>query len=68
MFQALLVHLQEALHKQQFVYCMRVMSVGCYQDWSGTGMNQTKHTGGITHVVCVAPPEDEQVVLKTRKR
>jgi hypothetical protein len=30
MFRALLAHLQEALHKQQLVYCMRVMSVGCY--------------------------------------
>jgi hypothetical protein len=35
-FRALLVHLQETLHKQQFVYCVRVMSVGCYQDWSST--------------------------------
>jgi hypothetical protein len=29
MFQALLTHLQEALHKRQLVYCVRVMSVGC---------------------------------------
>jgi hypothetical protein len=29
MFRALLAHLQEALHKQYLVYCMRVMSVGC---------------------------------------
>jgi hypothetical protein len=36
MFRALLAHLQEALHKQQLVFCLRVMSVGCYQDWSGT--------------------------------
>jgi hypothetical protein len=36
MFQALLAHLQEALHKQQLVYCVRVMSVGCYHGWNGT--------------------------------
>jgi hypothetical protein len=29
MFQALLAHPQEALHKQRLVYCVRVMSVGC---------------------------------------
>jgi pyruvate-formate lyase len=29
MFRALLAHLQEALHKQHLVYCVRVMSVGC---------------------------------------
>jgi hypothetical protein len=28
MFQALLAHPQEALHKRQLVYCVRVMSVG----------------------------------------
>jgi hypothetical protein len=37
MFRALLAHLQEALHKRHFVYCMRVMSVGYQQEWSGTG-------------------------------
>jgi hypothetical protein len=35
MFRALRAHLQEALHKQQLGYCVRVMSVDCYQDWSG---------------------------------
>jgi hypothetical protein len=30
MFRAPLAHLQEALHKQ-LVYCVRFMSVGCYQ-------------------------------------
>jgi hypothetical protein len=29
MFQALLAHLQEMLHKQHLVYCMCVMSIGC---------------------------------------
>jgi hypothetical protein len=36
MFWALVVQLQEAPHKQRLVYCVRVMSVGCYQGWSGT--------------------------------
>jgi hypothetical protein len=35
MFRALLAHLQEALHKQQLVFCVRDMSVGCYQGWNG---------------------------------
>jgi hypothetical protein len=37
MFRALFSHLQEALHKQKLVNCVRDMSVACYQDWSGTG-------------------------------
>jgi hypothetical protein len=56
MFRALLAHLQEALHKRHLVYFVRVMSVGCYQDWSGTG---------VCDSVCSAPPEDEQVMLET---
>jgi hypothetical protein len=36
MFRALLAHPQEALHKRHLVYCVRVMSVACHQDWSGT--------------------------------
>jgi hypothetical protein len=36
MFRALLAHPQ--LHKRHLVYCMRVMSVGCYQGCSGTGV------------------------------
>jgi hypothetical protein len=36
MFRALLDHLQEALRKRHLVYSVRVMSVGCYQDLSGT--------------------------------
>jgi hypothetical protein len=30
MFRALLAHPQEALNKRHLVYCVRVMSVGCY--------------------------------------
>jgi hypothetical protein len=29
MFRALLAHPQDSLHKRHFVYCVRVMSVGC---------------------------------------
>jgi hypothetical protein len=36
MFRALLAHPQEVLQKRHFVYCVRVMSVGCYQGRSGT--------------------------------
>jgi hypothetical protein len=38
MFRALLAHPHESLHKRHLVYCVRVLSVGCYQDWSGTGV------------------------------
>jgi hypothetical protein len=41
MFRALLAHPQEAVNKRYFVYCVRSMSVGCYQDWSGTGFGDT---------------------------
>jgi hypothetical protein len=37
MLLALLAYPQEEPHKQQLVYFVRVMSVGCYQDWIGTG-------------------------------
>jgi hypothetical protein len=52
MFHALLAHLQEALHKQQLVYRVRIMLAGCY-------------TRNIPIVVYAALPEDEQVVLET---
>jgi hypothetical protein len=35
-FRALLAHPQEMLNKRHLVYCVRVMSIGCYQDWSGS--------------------------------
>jgi hypothetical protein len=79
MFRALLAHLQEALHIKQLVYCVRVMCVGCYQDWSGTGVSnslyifralfahlqEALHNSSWYIAVRVAPPEDEQVVLET---
>jgi hypothetical protein len=33
MFRALHAHPQEVLHERQLVYCVHVISVGCYQDW-----------------------------------
>jgi hypothetical protein len=36
MFRTLLSHPQEVLNKQHLVYCVHVMSVGCYQGYSGT--------------------------------
>jgi hypothetical protein len=38
MFRALLVHPQEALHKQHLIYSVRVMSVGCNLDWRSTAI------------------------------
>jgi hypothetical protein len=57
MFRALLAHLQEVLHKQKLVYCVRFMSDSCYQGWSGTS--------SIPVVLYAVPPEDEQVELET---
>jgi hypothetical protein len=66
MFRALLVHPQESLHKQHLVYCVRVMSVGCYQDWSGPQSHSNPRSSQLTYqarnipsAVCVAPPEYE---------
>jgi hypothetical protein len=60
MFRALLAHPQEALHKRQLVYCMRVMSTqtavgilhACYvswlhQDFSGTGAAYIHNTHAV---------------------
>jgi hypothetical protein len=54
MFRALLAHLQEALHKRHFVYCMHIMPVGC-----GTV------AVSLPTAICAVPPEDEQVMLET---
>jgi hypothetical protein len=56
-FRALLAHPQEVLHKRHLVDCVRVMSVGCTR----IGVEHTQSA------VCVAPPEDEQVMLETRR-
>jgi hypothetical protein len=59
MFRALLAHHQEALHKRHLVYGGRVRSVGS-PSW---GSQRTLHA--IPTPACVAPPEDEQVMLET---
>jgi hypothetical protein len=58
MFRTLLSHLQEALHKRHLVYCMRVMSVGCYQGWNGTEFHSNpgsrrRFTNGTWYTACV---------------
>jgi hypothetical protein len=64
MFRALLAHLQEALYRRHLLYFVRVMSFGCTRigvhPIDVTRTNITRAAGG-------APPEDEQVVLKTRR-
>jgi hypothetical protein len=59
MFRALFAHPQEALDKRHLVYCVRIISVDC-----GTVAVQLKPCN-ILNVVCLAPPEDEQVMLET---
>jgi hypothetical protein len=44
MFRALFTHPQEVLYKRHLVYCVRVMSVGYYQGWSGTAVGDTSST------------------------
>jgi hypothetical protein len=61
MFRALLAQPQEALHRRYLVYCVRVMSVSCYQDWSGANARK------ILSAACVASPEDEQVMIETSR-
>jgi hypothetical protein len=68
MFQALLAHPQEALHKRQVVYCVRIMFVGCatvafsLHSWHS---QLTLYARNIPSDVCSAPPEDEQIMLET---
>jgi hypothetical protein len=49
MFRALPAHPQEAFHKRNLVYCVRISSVA----------------RNILNAVCEAPPEDEHVMLET---
>jgi hypothetical protein len=50
MFQALLAHSQEALHKQHLVYCGHVMSVGCTR----IGVEPAQMALGVLHVCYVS--------------
>jgi hypothetical protein len=65
MFRALLAHPQEALHQRHLVYCVRIMSVGCATIVSGGPAQPTLYARNIPNAVCVAPPEDEKVMLET---
>jgi hypothetical protein len=58
MFQELFADPQEAL----LVYCMRAMSVGYI---STPILVQPTDSRNIPNAACVAPPEDEQVMLET---
>jgi hypothetical protein len=63
MFRALLAHPQEALYKRNLVYCVRTMSVALQlQSWH---RQMTLYARNIPSVICLAPPEDEQVMLGT---
>jgi hypothetical protein len=62
MFRALLAHSQVSLYKLHFVYCVRVMSVES-QSWCSS---LTQHVRNIPSAVCLAPHEDEQVILEIR--
>jgi hypothetical protein len=53
MFRALLLHLQDSLHKRNLVYCVCIISVGC--DTIAEKPN----------AIYAASPEDEQVMLET---
>jgi hypothetical protein len=67
-FRALLAHPQGVLHKRHLLCCVRVMSIGC-----GTVVVKlqpchsqlTLYARSIPNAVCIAPPEDEQVMLET---
>jgi hypothetical protein len=67
MFRALRVYPQDVLHKRHLVYCVS-MSVGC----ATSGVNLLTWHSQLTlfariipNSVCVAPPENEQVMLET---
>jgi hypothetical protein len=64
MFRALLAHPQEALYKRHLVYCIRVMSVGCYRDWSGTGVRHQFHSNHDVNLSCHS---DHVMVIKPVK-
>jgi hypothetical protein len=61
MFRALLAHPQEAVHKRHGILC------DCYVSWLHQSWcsQLTKHAHNIPSAVCVAPPEDEHVMLET---
>jgi hypothetical protein len=73
MFRALLSHPQEALHKRHFLHYVRIMSAGCatiavkLPSWQSWHSQLTLYASNIPSAVCLAPPEDEQVMFETRR-
>jgi hypothetical protein len=68
MFRALLAHPQEAPHKRHLVYCVRIMPIGCGTvavSLQPCHSQQILYARNIPNAVCVAPPEDEQVIFET---
>jgi hypothetical protein len=68
MFRGLLAHPQEALHERHFVYFVHIMSVGCgtvAMKLQPCHSQLTLYARNIPNAVCVAPPENEQVMLVT---
>jgi hypothetical protein len=72
MFRALLAHPQEAPHKGNLVYCVRIMSVDCATIAVQLHCGATAilaqpilYARNIPNAVCVANPEDKQVTLET---
>jgi hypothetical protein len=68
MFRALLAHPQEALHKRHIVYCVHIFSVGCAMGavkLQPCHSQLTLYARNIPKAVCVAPPENEQLMLET---
>jgi hypothetical protein len=64
MFRALFAHHQEALHIQQLVYVVRIMSAASY---TPTLVAAIRHNiaQNIPIVAYAVPPEDGQVVVET---
>jgi hypothetical protein len=68
MFRELLSYPQEALHKRHLVHCVRIMSVGCGTtavSLQPCHSQLTLYARNIPSAVCVAPTDDEQVMLET---
>jgi hypothetical protein len=63
MFQALLAHLQEALHKQQLVYYVGWLLPEL--EWNSTPTLVAASRHNMHAIYSAAPPEDKQIVLET---
>jgi hypothetical protein len=62
MFRALLAYPQEALHKGTwYIACVLCQLAAPGLEWNSA------RNARIPSAVCVAPPEDEQVMLETRR-